>query len=645
MVKRKVNLSPIIFLIFLIFSCGEMVHDDSSLEKEIEPNGDEYNATPMTLGKIYTGKISSKTTQSDRDIFSFYGIAGTIYTVEFETDNSDFEPFISVTSTLDNIKHAIFNSGEKDKFEFFFPFDTKGYVVVGDYRNLEEGVDPFGSDNYKYWVRVTSRHICDEEIESKLTESNKLSYNFDDMKGTIKTSKIQELDGYYGIKVNSENPKKDKKLILFDCIIREVHAGNDDIDIDSEDLDPYIYEKFSEYRDLAVVIDKWLVNFTFENSDIFTVDMIKQEDGKEFEPNNTFQYATHILGDSITGYLEKEDMNIQGMLQPDLDYFQKKFPGGYVVNLDTEFVSDGSFTSRLWGYSFGTTGYSIIPLKANAISGKAGERHIINTYMPFTGTLYYELQGRDTSYSFDISTSPVEETLPASGSVEVLTDKCQTHFFNYEFPQDAEKVKISAKIDGEEIDPGIYIFGSNSLPFIYLEPEENNYFYMLDRVLSGSIVIGLFSNECSPDDEKTITVTTEEIPLTIEETDFVKYTQVAVEEGKSYLGYFETDIELIKNTFIYKAEQDGTLYLSTSEYPDNESHPVDTVLSVFREDYLIDSNDDMIEMLQYNPYSFVRINVTEGKEYRIEVMPFMSESSHTPSMNIKANYILDINLN
>jgi hypothetical protein len=74
------------------------------------------------------------------------------------------------------------------------------------------------------------------------------------------------------------------------------------------------------------------------------------------------------------------------------------------------------------------------------------------------------------------------------------------------------------------------------------------------------------------------------------------------------------------------------------------SYNIDTVIYLFKGDYLVDENDEMIDFMKFNRYSRLTWDVKKGEKYTVKVRPYMTESSNIEAMNVIGNYILDIRI-
>lgn len=642
----------LLLAVFAMLSCEKVYNPTYNGEKE--PNNDVFNANEILMeGATYSGtidhpyKLNGKM-EGDIDVFELRAFPTKIYTLEFETAAGSFMPYAEITDEYGLSKFAFYKPGSKNIMEIFNPNGGGLYIAVGDAMNIHpENNKLYGGPDYRYYLRVTSRELCSEEIKETLFADNELSTDMLSPKGAIKYFRLPQLDGYYSIQVDSANKDKNKKMIIVDCFVKGVVTGNDDLDALSELYDPYIYKKFGGIHDFVTVVDDWLVDFNQSYTDGFTVKLTAQEHGKELEPNNSFEFANYIEGTSAEGFLDSEEKIIEGETQADKDFFRLDEVGGKVMNFMVQILDDGEVTAETHGYAYNVVGTSIIPLKKNTVGQAKGETLHFNALMPFTGTAYFTLQGAGINYKIDYSSSYPFEDIYDSGEKEYFSDKCQTVFINYHLPEIntpfTGKVRLSVRSDTSKA--GLYIYRDNNRPFIYLDPVEKNYFYLLKYFSMGKPVLGAFLETCDPKNKNSIIIGIDEMPLALESVDFDKGGNHEIIPGTTYLGYFNSKKHFLENNFYFIPEKDGTIFISTAPYPDNGSPNIDTVLTVSDElGNELEKNDDMIESLSFNKYSFLRLDVVKGLKYMVKIKPFMDEDSNVDAMNIVGNYILDINL-
>jgi hypothetical protein len=192
----------------------------------------------------------------------------------------------------------------------------------------------------------------------------------------------------------------------------------------------------------------------------------------------------------------------------------------------------------------------------------------------------------------------------------------------------------------------LQVFDERRLPMLYLDGVGGaNGFYLTRLSDQPTVLLGVAPEGCDAATGAMISLSVEEAPFITEEPDFTQPELVVPAiPGTTYIGWFDTDILLVENKWSFTPERDGTLFLMTTPMSERNKTGIDTVLRLYEEGAAapVAMNDDMIESLPFNNYSFVRVAVTQDTVYTISVKPFMDDSSNIPAMNIHANYGLDI---
>ena len=278
------------------------------------------------------------------------------------------------------------------------------------------------------------------------------------------------------------------------------------------------------------------------------------------------------------------------------------------------------------------------------------EKHNINMISPFNGQMYLDLLGSDVPYSLEITLSNELEALdPESGMLETELPDCGWKFYKWNFGEDINLAEITLSIPDNLA--GLYVFGSDYLPFAMPDPAETTRFFVRKYEMTESLLLGLYIGECEQNSGEKLTLSVTGTTSEPEKwTHGTKKDPVEISAGMAYQGFFDTNSDFYENFFEFTAEKDGTLYILT--YPDRETtaFDIDTVVTLLQNDpdssspFEVDTSDDMITTLHFNKYSFITRQVKKGEKYTIKITPFMSESSNIEAMNLKGYYILDLYL-
>ena len=640
-----------IFLKYFCFSlmlilCSGCEHtkyvDSMEYIRETEPNGSTFEALEIEEGPAYSGEIAKpKKDYYDTDLYKIWLPSGTLLTFEFESDEKNFEPYIGHTDNLGNYTFAVFSLPVKHRATFVTTADGWQYFEIGDKRNtVEEGKKVGG---FKYWFRVISSHICNAENYKKIKPDSTIERKFAQNGNNIDILEVKlDKNGIYQFDIDTKNLLSDKFSFVMNCGSREIAAGNDDEDYYGDKIDPLVYTQLEKNLRYLFVTGRIVLDLDETETEKFTVSMKKQPESEELEPNDTFNYANIIDSDNVSGYLDKEKKNILGEESDDEDWFRIKVEKGEILSFKITPGNPNPFIAEIWGESYNITGNGLIALRGSMLSGI--ETHNINMLSPFNGEFYLDLLGSDVPYSFEISRDNTIETLDSDeGDFETELPDCSWKFYKWSFSKESDLAEITLSVP--ENLAGLYIFGSDYLPFVMPDPAETVRFFLRRYELTENLILGLYIGECEQNSGQKLTLSIEESVSKPEKwTHGTEKTPVKITTDKAYLGYFDTESDFYENFFEFKAERDGTIYISTS--PDREStgFDIDTVMTLLHDGVETDTSDDMIQTLHFNKYSFIAHEVNAGETYTIKITPFMSESSNISAMNLKGYYILDLYL-
>ena len=609
--------------------------------REVEPNEATYQAMEIEEGTVYSGEIAKlKDEAADTDLYKIWLPSGTLLTFEFESSNKDFEPYIGHTDNLGNYTFAVFGPLGKHRATFVTTTGGWQYFEIGDKRNTGKGKK---SGGFKYWFRVATTHICDDEGYKKIKSDSTLKQNFKQNGEHIAILEI-ELDdnGFYQFDIDTENMLSDKFSFVMNCSSREIAAGNDDEDYYSNKIDPLIYTRLEKNLRYLLVTGRMVLDLDETETENFTVSMKKQSDSDELEPNDTFNYANITDSENISGYLDKEKKNILGEESDDEDWFRFEVEKGDIMSFRITPENPDPFTAEIWASSYSITGTGLIPLRASMLSGM--ETHNINMISPFSGQMYLDLIGNDVPYSLEITKSCELETFDSKeGALETELPDCGWKFYKWSFDQSSNLAEITLSIP--ENTAGLYVFDRDYLPYVISEAAGTARFFVRKYEKTENLIFGLYIGNCEQNSGEKLTLSVNETTSEPEKwTQGTDKTPVKISAGKAYQGYFDTNSSFYENFFEFTAEKDGTAYITTS--PDREStvFDIDTVMTLIQDNNETAVFDDMIPSIRFNKYSFAVLEVKKGTKYTVKVAPFMSESSNISAMNIKGSYILDLYL-
>ncbi len=628
-----------IFLSIIFLSCEEQ--SGQSINREIGFNDDMTQAQQVFESQIYHGSINTSSDKIDQDFYKFDAFSGEVVYFEFQTKKSDFVPYLFFQQKYGSLKFVVFQSGTKKIVKVFVQNDGAVWFSVGDYRNFNKKEPPFfGGKSFQYWFKFKTGDICLSKLQD-LSVSKELKDNLFDDKGSFKAYNFPEIRGIYAVSLKSDR-KNDKKMMIYDCKAHYLCCGSDDIDKLSGNTDSRIYRNFTGKKNLKLIVDDWTTNFRDDTkTNEFTLKIEKQKKSEELEPNNTFEYANFLQTDEMSGNLAKKPFVIDGELQGDKDFFRVDIDKDTVVDFDITTFFKRNLLVESFAYAYNVTGMTIIPLKINSIDTETDEQYAVNLYMPFRGTLYFMLQGINLPYKFKFKKYKLKENVFSGENIFQL-ERCKTKFVKFQYPFDVDKLKISVSDVNKKTDAGIYVYADEK-PYILLDPVEKNTFYLLKNSISKNMVFGVFLNECEQNEDARVNLKIKKVDFNLIDLKIKSSDAKTVEAGNSYLGYFSSKLKLVKNRFEIVPKKDGILLVTTNPLTSEEY--LDTVLFLYDENNeLLTKNDDMLNVLNSNRFSFLRFNVKKGKKYIIEATPFMDESSDIEAMNMEINYILDINI-
>ena len=628
----------------MFIGCSEVkIVEKGDFVDETEPNDQGFQANEIKEGNNYRAKIAKPAGETpDKDVFKIWKPAGTLITFEFESDKSSFQPYIGHTDNLAHVQFVTFKTPGKFRAEFITSIDGWQYFEIGDRRNTSDQGPFYGE--FTYYFRIISKHICDENSYAEIKDTDVISRSFENGLSSVDILKMNiEENGIYQLRVQTEETFSDKFTFVFNCDAGTAVAGSDDEDYYSNLVDPLIYSTFESNLKNLVITGRLLTDLDETGIEKFTVSLTKQPPDRELEPNNLFNYANFLLSDTIDGMLSKEMRLILGEMMPDQDWFRIDLTKGEIIDFSIQTENGGTFLSEIWAGSYAHTGTTILPLRFNRLSGN--ETHRMNMMMPFSGTVYLLLEGKDISYSINkiVKHSDIAELKLFNETVYEIIEpgECEWQFFKWNMPEKLNFFEIS--LESLTNKGGIHIFNNDHKPHLFLEPSEENRFFFHRYDKTESLFFGIYFENCEPDSAETM-----KFKITDTYQNFTEWEdsnlQHAVEfmENGSYQGFFDTDALFYENFFEIEVPFDGTLYLSTAPFRETTSFDIDTVITLYQGKEPVAQNDDAISFINFNKYSYLKHRVKKGEKYLVKVTPFMSESSHIPSMKITGHYILDI---
>ena len=609
--------------------------------RENEPNNETFQALEIQEGTAYSGKIAKpENDTADTDLYKIWLPSGTLITFEFESRERNFEPYIAHTDNLGNNTFAVFSPSGKQHPAFVTTATGWQYFEIGDKRNTGNGKKTGG---FKYWFRVVSTHICSAGNYTKIESGSPLKRKFSQNSDIIDILEIRlPENGIYQFDVDTENMLSDKFSFIMNCGSREIAAGNDDEEYYSNKIDPLIYTRLEKNLRYLLVTGRILLELDETETENFTIFMKKQPESEELEPNDTFNYANIIDSHNISGYLDKEKKNILGEESDDDDWFRFEVEKGDILSFKITPENPNPFIAEIWASSYNITGNGLIALRASMLSGI--ETHNINMISPFNGQMYLDLLGNDVPYSFEITRSRDIETFDSKeGSLETELPDCGWKFYKWDFDESADLAEITLSVPGNLA--GLYLFGSDYMPFAMPEAEEKARFFVRKYEMTENLIFGLYIGECEQNSGERLTLSVSETNSEPEKwTHGTDKTPLQIKANGAYQGFFDTDSGFYENFFEFTAEKDGTIHIFTSPDRETTAFDIDTVVTLMHENAEIGYSDDTIPTLNFNKYSYIAHKVEAGETYTIKIAPFMSESSNIEAINLKGSYILDLYL-
>lgn len=615
---------------------------------EMEPNETEKEAMLLEEGRTLEGTLDfCRTGKADRDVFFVPAHAGFVYRIEIETKESDFSPVVNIADRYLPIRVIYPHGNTRVAVDVYAPFESPLYLTITEVSPRERCLS--GWEEGRYWVRITKQWLCALAPTATVAPEKPVIFDFATPPYGFRSLAVKDVpQGMVGIALESERPTSDKKMILVDCVSGEVVAGSDDLDGDSGKTDPYLYEQLGGARDLRLVVERKEEDFRRNPlpADQVRITLSHHSFSTELEPNDRFIYANQIDPVETRGTLDAAEKVIDGEWQADRDIFRVETTRGAVVSFRLIFGKSGQISASLWASSAEAGGYTLFLLRRVSFAAVAGETYAIDTFLPYTGTLYLLLQGRDMPYRFSYEEGVPEERAADSGDTEVSLEKCRGAYLRWSFPPFVNAVRIA--LSSQEPLPLLAVFDHNELPFLSFSPsqEERAPFFYLTRLSEQTrLLMAAAAENCATPSSGTAILSVDPVSFVVEEPDFtVPGTVSDAVPGTTYIGWIDTDVPVIENRWRFTPERDGTLVLLTT--PIRERTPVllDTVLRVYEDDSPtpIAENDDLIEWLPFHNESFLRVPVAEGHTYEISVKPFMDASSNIEAMNIHLHYGLDI---
>jgi len=640
-------MNRLVLSLFLLtfFSCSTELMDSHIIDEE-EPNELTYQANEIEEGNIYRGFIDNPVGNvADTDLFKIWKPSGTVIVFEFESEDEKFRPYVGHASSSGQNEFVLFPMPGRHIAEFVTAVSGWHYFEVGDMRNVFEEGGKYGG--FKYYFRVRSYHLCNDRPEKVLKTGKEYSGSFSDTYGNIEAVSVEiEENRYHQINLFSMNENvSDKFMFIYDCDARQTIIGNDDMDYYSRQYDPLIYGRLERKSDIILIIGRILANLTKTATDEFNISLKIQEPDRELEPNNLYSYANRTGMGPVSGELSSKPVIISGVSGDDVDIFKYSFQRGELVNFTIETENSREYMAQFWIGSYSETGSMILPLRFSQLSGE--KTHNVNMFIPFTGAGYLFLEGSGVPYTFYVEK---RDNVPSLFSFDnrvyekFNTPDCKWVFRKWKMPLEGDVFEI--KVSGRESPAGIHVFSSDYYPYAFVPPDDNNRFYIHRYEKTEELVLGLFFSNCDQDIENDM-----ELRIVPEKANYVKWDYgfetmpIEISGNGSYQGFIDTDNYFVENIFKFEAWADGILHLTTAaDINSLNSFHINTVITLLEDESEVAKNINMIEFMNHNRYSYLKYPVVKGAQYQVRTGPYMSSSSHVPSMNIVGHYILDIRI-
>lgn len=615
---------------------------------EVEPNESTQEAMFLEEMRVLEGTIDACREPGivdDYDVFFVEGHAGFVYRIEFETRDREFDPVVTVSDKYLTLRTIYPGGGHQVMVEVYEPFESPFYVMVSEAKRREGCLERW--EEGRYWLRVTKRWACEIPAgEESLSTRTPVMLDFDQAPYGVRVVALEADTGMVGISLDSSRKTSDKKMVLVDCFTGEIIAGSDDRDTAAGITDPYLYEYIGGLHDLRLLVERTVEDLRKESLPGDGVNLLLRhhEIQEELEPNDRFIYANHFDPRGTKGVLG-EERNIEGEWQADQDIFRTETTKGAVGSFRIAFEAAGTVTAAIFSSSPEEGGYSLFLLRRVSLTVEPGREYRIESYLPYTGTVYLLLQGTNISYSFSYEEDESFESIPSIGSRSFSLNQCTNGYATWSFPPFVNAVRFS--LSSSQPVPVWRIFDENNKPMFHFEspPEEREQVVYLTRLSGQSrLLFEVMAADCTaPEGGATLTISG--VPfvtevVTVTESGFVG----EIVPDTTYIGWIDTDVPIIENRWHFVPDRDGVLTLLTTPVWEWDPAMLDSVLRLYEEGKPapIAENDDIIEWLSFHNESFLSVPVTGGKRYEVSVMPFMDASSTISAMNIHLHYGLDV---
>ncbi len=641
----RITTALTICFFLLLVSCSSSIVSANHPVFETEPNNNYNQANgPIVPGLVYTGTIA-KNREVDGDYFYINAEAGETYSFRFETrENSPMSPQIVISSAY--VTYLWVLSGRKGEFTVPVIEDGPLFFRVSEEKNDSADKGQFvGGSDYSYWFTVSRGTFCHTHKQAIGAEDE---FSFSLNPGEMGYFDVTPRKGWGGLESwCGDKESSDTWLLLFNCSSKLVVAGNDDRDVNGTLLNPWIYRQFHNEDDIVLITSPIKLNVKKGEREQCVVKSSMQKDGKELEPNDSFQFANYLINDAISGYLDDSLHTVAGDKTPDPDYFKTDTQKQHVLTVDITAEEDKKFSSEIWQFSYNYTGGYYIPLKFNRLFGESPPRYRIKAFTPFPrATTFVKLSGVDVSYRMETKQEPVSIERTGDFSESFDSDECSGIVMKWIAPDEPYIATVSVT-ESDHRPPGLYLFSEDGAP--YLNVEDGLFDPTVSLVPSPGKkdwYIMVFPLDCSVDDNLQLRLSVSVDKPIVLPTDFSEDNpDMKAEVNKRYRGFIDTDNNLIENRYTVSVPNDGILVVQTAPDQDSTDPGLNTVVRLYN-DYgdVVISNDDAIEHLWFNQWSFLSWRVKKGERYHISVKPFMDDSSDIPSLNIRSHYILDMHL-
>jgi len=615
---------------------------------EAEPNDSRKEAMPLEEGQVLEGTIDScgnSPSGDDHDVFSVQGHAGFVYRIEFETREQGFDPVVTVADNYLTLRTIYPSGGHRVTVEVYEPFESPLYVIVSETKSRRKCLEEW--EEGRYWLRVTKHWGCDiSATEEKLTTGTPVTLDLDRIPYGVRFVSVEAASGMMALSLESERKTSDKKMVLVDCLTGEIVAGSDDRDAAAGESDPYLYEHIGGVHDLRLVVERKVEDLRKEDpsGDIIHLSLRHHELLEEIEPNDRFTYANRFDPNGTKGVLG-EERNIEGEWQADRDIFRIETTRGAVGSFRIVFGTSGLVTAAIVSSSPEAGGYSLFLLRQVSLTAEPGREYHIESYLPYTGTIYFLVQGTGIPYTFSYQENEISSSVSSIGSTSFSFEQCTNGYGTWSFPPFVNAVRFS--LSSSHPAPVWRIFDENNKPMFHFDsPRQRKEQVLYLTRLSGQshLLFEVMAANCTtPEGGATLDIS--EAPFVTEVAAVTEQRVIGeVVPDTTYIGWIDTDVPIIENRWRFVPERDGVLTLLTTPVWEWHRTVLDSVLRLYEEGVAtpVAENDDLIEWLSFHNESFLSVPVTSGKRYEIAVTPFMDASSNISAMNIHLHYGLDI---